>query len=164
LRDVSIRGGQGQTRSRLGGKVVGLRELPCLAWKTGSDRIPGRLGRKYNGNGRWDGRDLEHGMHVSLDLESLPAKWPAWSNGRRCSFLVRLQSPYAKPFPYYTLSWDHGRLRTLYHPGRAQMAKKSLDGRHRDTTGRIDKKHGNTRVKALRKPTARILPTAGVAT
>jgi hypothetical protein len=44
------------------------------------------------------------------------------------------------------------------------MAKKSLDGRHRDTTGRIDKKHGNTRVKALRKPTARILPTAGVAT
>jgi hypothetical protein len=31
------------------------------------------------------------------------------------------------------------------------MAKKSLDGRHRDTTGRIDKKHGNTRVKALRK-------------
>jgi hypothetical protein len=31
------------------------------------------------------------------------------------------------------------------------MAKKGLDGRHRDTTGRIDKKHGNTRVKALRK-------------
>ena len=32
-----------------------------------------------------------------------------------------------------------------------EKAKKSLDGRHRDTTGRIDKKHGNTRVKALRK-------------
>ena len=31
------------------------------------------------------------------------------------------------------------------------MAKKRLDGRHRDSTGRIDKKHGNTRVKALRK-------------
>jgi hypothetical protein len=31
------------------------------------------------------------------------------------------------------------------------MARKVLDGRHRDTTGRIDKKHGNTRVKALRK-------------
>ena len=31
------------------------------------------------------------------------------------------------------------------------MAKKGLDGRHRDITGRIDKKHGNTRVKALRK-------------
>jgi hypothetical protein len=31
------------------------------------------------------------------------------------------------------------------------MAKKGLDSRHRDTTGRIDKKHGNTRVKALRK-------------
>lgn len=30
-------------------------------------------------------------------------------------------------------------------------AKKGLDARHRDTTGRIDKKHGNTRVKALRK-------------
>jgi hypothetical protein len=35
--------------------------------------------------------------------------------------------------------------------GRGEMAKKGLDGRHRDTTGRIDKKHGNTRVKALRK-------------
>ncbi len=28
--------------------------------------------------------------------------------------------------------------------------KKGLDGRHRDTTGRIDKKHGNTRVASLR--------------
>jgi hypothetical protein len=26
-----------------------------------------------------------------------------------------------------------------------------LDGRHRDTTGRIDKKHGNTRIGSLRK-------------
>ena len=33
----------------------------------------------------------------------------------------------------------------------AKKTKKGLDGRHRDTTGRIDKKHGNTRVKALRK-------------
>jgi len=31
------------------------------------------------------------------------------------------------------------------------MAKKGLDGRHRDTTGRIDKKHGNTRIGTLRK-------------
>ncbi len=31
------------------------------------------------------------------------------------------------------------------------MAKKGLGARHRDTTGRIDKKHGNTRVGALRK-------------
>jgi len=31
------------------------------------------------------------------------------------------------------------------------MAKKGLDGRHRDTTGRIDKKHGNARVGSLRK-------------
>jgi hypothetical protein len=33
------------------------------------------------------------------------------------------------------------------------MARKAkgLDGRHRDTTGRIDKKHGNTRVGSLRK-------------
>jgi hypothetical protein len=31
------------------------------------------------------------------------------------------------------------------------MAKKGLDGRHRDATGRIDKKHGSTRVRALRK-------------
>jgi hypothetical protein len=34
---------------------------------------------------------------------------------------------------------------------KATKAKKGLDNRHRDTTGRIDKKHGNTRVKALRK-------------
>ncbi|WP_044587583.1 hypothetical protein [Bradyrhizobium sp. LTSPM299] len=31
------------------------------------------------------------------------------------------------------------------------MAKKDLDGRHRDKTGRIDKKHGNTLVGSLRK-------------
>jgi hypothetical protein len=33
----------------------------------------------------------------------------------------------------------------------AKKGRKGLDGRHRDTTGRIDKKHGNTRVGALRK-------------
>ena len=32
-----------------------------------------------------------------------------------------------------------------------KTAKKGLDGRHRDKTGRIDKKHGNTRIGALRK-------------
>jgi hypothetical protein len=32
-----------------------------------------------------------------------------------------------------------------------RTAKRGLDGRHRDTTGRIDKKHGNTRVGSLRK-------------
>ena len=32
-----------------------------------------------------------------------------------------------------------------------KMAGKGLDGRHRDTTGRIDKKHGNTRIGSLRK-------------
>ncbi len=31
------------------------------------------------------------------------------------------------------------------------LAKKALDGRHRDKTGRIDKKHGNTLVGTLRK-------------
>jgi hypothetical protein len=32
------------------------------------------------------------------------------------------------------------------------MAKgKGLDGRHRDKNGKIEKKHGNTRVAALRK-------------
>ena len=30
-------------------------------------------------------------------------------------------------------------------------ARKALDGRHRDKTGRIDKKHGNTLVGTLRK-------------
>ena len=33
----------------------------------------------------------------------------------------------------------------------ARASKKGLDGRHRDTTGRIDKKHGNTRIGSLRK-------------
>jgi hypothetical protein len=32
-----------------------------------------------------------------------------------------------------------------------KTAKKGLDGRHRDKTGRIDKKHGNTHIGALRK-------------
>jgi hypothetical protein len=31
------------------------------------------------------------------------------------------------------------------------MAKKTLDGRHKDKGGRIQKKHGNTRVASLRK-------------
>jgi hypothetical protein len=30
-------------------------------------------------------------------------------------------------------------------------AKRGLDGRHRDKSGRIEKKHGNTRLAALRK-------------
>jgi hypothetical protein len=34
---------------------------------------------------------------------------------------------------------------------RKTSARKALDGRHRDKTGRIDKKHGNTLVGTLRK-------------
>ncbi len=30
-------------------------------------------------------------------------------------------------------------------------AKRGLDGRHRDKSGKIEKKHGNTKVAALRK-------------
>jgi len=30
-------------------------------------------------------------------------------------------------------------------------ARRGLDGRHRDKSGRIEKKHGNTRVGSLRK-------------
>jgi len=30
-------------------------------------------------------------------------------------------------------------------------SKRGLDSRHRDKSGRIDKKHGNTKVSALRK-------------
>jgi hypothetical protein len=43
--------------------------------------------------------------------------------------------------------------RRLHQQGECQMAKKGkgLDGRHRDVTGRIDKKHGNTRIGSLRK-------------
>jgi hypothetical protein len=36
-------------------------------------------------------------------------------------------------------------------PARKASAKKALDGRHRDKTGRIDRKHGNTLVGTLRK-------------
>jgi hypothetical protein len=32
-----------------------------------------------------------------------------------------------------------------------QKSKKGLDNRHRDKTGRIERKHGNTKVAALRK-------------
>lgn len=32
-----------------------------------------------------------------------------------------------------------------------RLARKGLDGRHRDKSGRIEKKHGNTTVHALRK-------------
>jgi hypothetical protein len=33
----------------------------------------------------------------------------------------------------------------------AKKGKRGLDGRHRDKSGRIERKHGNTRVAALRK-------------
>jgi hypothetical protein len=33
----------------------------------------------------------------------------------------------------------------------AKKTKKALDGRHRDKSGRIDKKHGNTLVGSLRR-------------
>ena len=33
----------------------------------------------------------------------------------------------------------------------AAKSKRGLDGRHRDKTGRIERKHGNTKVAALRK-------------
>jgi len=36
------------------------------------------------------------------------------------------------------------------------MAKKGLNGRHRDRSGHIDKKHGNTRVRHFAKLTATI--------
>jgi hypothetical protein len=35
--------------------------------------------------------------------------------------------------------------------GKMAKSKKGLDKRHRDKTGRIEKKHGNTKVAALRK-------------
>jgi hypothetical protein len=59
----------------------------------------------------------------------------------------------SRPLPavaHYTPRRDRARL-ARRKSGKGQMAKKSLDGRHRDTTGRIDKKHGNTRVGSLRK-------------
>jgi len=49
-----------------------------------------------------------------------------------------------------TVSWT----RLHFNPrGRDGMAKSKhgLDGRHRDKTGRIERKHGNTKVAALRK-------------
>ena len=38
-----------------------------------------------------------------------------------------------------------------YQEGNMAKGKRGLDGRHRDKTGRIEKKHGNTKVAALRK-------------
>jgi hypothetical protein len=35
--------------------------------------------------------------------------------------------------------------------GKMATGKKGLDGRHRDKSGRIERKHGNTKVGALRK-------------
>jgi hypothetical protein len=52
---------------------------------------------------------------------------------------------------HYTEFGDRDRLAPITKPWSAKMAKRGLDGRHRDTTGRIDKKHGNTRVASLRK-------------
>jgi hypothetical protein len=51
----------------------------------------------------------------------------------------------------YTFPRGRDRLRELDRQGSVKMAKRGLDGRHRDTTGRIDKKHGNTRIGSLRK-------------
>jgi hypothetical protein len=39
----------------------------------------------------------------------------------------------------------------MMEEGRMAKGKRGLDGRHRDKNGRIDRKHGNTRVAALRK-------------
>jgi hypothetical protein len=39
--------------------------------------------------------------------------------------------------------WDHKLMRKTKQPG--------LDNRHRDLSGQIDKKHGNTTMKSLRK-------------
>jgi hypothetical protein len=33
----------------------------------------------------------------------------------------------------------------------AKASKKGLDGRHRDKSGRIERKHGNTKIASLRK-------------
>ena len=43
-------------------------------------------------------------------------------------------------------------------------ARRGLDGRHRDKSGKIDRKHGNTRVAALRKSTVQVSPRAAVRT
>jgi hypothetical protein len=40
---------------------------------------------------------------------------------------------------------------TSLREGSMAKSRRGLDGRHRDKSGRIDKKHGNTRVAALRK-------------
>jgi len=40
---------------------------------------------------------------------------------------------------------------TSLREGSMAKSRRGLDRRHRDKSGRIDKKHGNTRVAALRK-------------
>jgi hypothetical protein len=47
---------------------------------------------------------------------------------------------------------------------KANKKTKGLDGRHRDTTGRIDKKHGNTVSARYARPMASILPRAAART
>ena len=50
----------------------------------------------------------------------------------------------------YPLQGDHGRFDGAFDWGGLD-GQEGLDNRHRDTTGRIDKKHGNTRIGSLRK-------------
>jgi hypothetical protein len=51
----------------------------------------------------------------------------------------------------HAATWEGDMAKKGKAAKKSRGAKKGLDGRHRDTTGRIDKKHGNTRVAALRK-------------
>ena len=48
---------------------------------------------------------------------------------------------------------NQGELRMAKKAKKAssKTGKKGLDGRHRDQDGQIDRKHGNTQVKSLRK-------------
>jgi hypothetical protein len=56
-------------------------------------------------------------------------------------------------------NYNHARLRgaerailkKFLQEGKMAKSKRGLDNRHRDKSGKIDRKHGNTKVAALRK-------------
>ncbi len=69
LRDLAVGRRQRKARPGLGGKAIGPGKLPGLGRKVGADRVPCRLGREHNRDGRSGRRGLENGRHAVLGLQ-----------------------------------------------------------------------------------------------
>jgi hypothetical protein len=78
-------------------------------------------------------------------------QWPLFEARRAAVQGFQIGGLGANGRAIYTFPGRRDTFRELDHAGECQMARKGLDSRHRDTTGRIDKKHGNTRIGSLRK-------------